>query len=37
MMVDVPRARIEEVEAVVLRHHPEADLEGIEPNMPLFP
>lgn len=37
MMVDVPRARIEAIEAAVLRHHPEAELEGTEPNMPLFP
>jgi hypothetical protein len=37
MMVDVPHQRIEETEAVVRRHHPEAELEGIEPDMPLFP
>lgn len=37
MMVDVPRARIEAIEAAVRRHHPEAELEGTEPNMPLFP
>jgi hypothetical protein len=37
MMIDVPRDRVEEVEAVVRRHHPEAVLEGIEPNQPIFP
>ena len=37
MMIDVPRARVEEIEAVVRRHHPEAELEGVEPDMPLFP
>jgi hypothetical protein len=37
MMVDVQHHRIEDIEAVVRRHHPEAELEGIEPNMPLFP
>lgn len=37
MMVDVQHQRIEDIEAVVLRHHPKAKLEGIEPNMPLFP
>lgn len=37
MMIDVPRVRVEEVEALVRRHHPEADLEGIEPNQPIFP
>jgi len=37
MMVDVPRLRVEEIEAVVLRHHPEAELEGVDPNTPMFP
>lgn len=37
MMVDVPRERVEATEALVRRHHPEAELEGIEPNMPIFP
>lgn len=37
MMVDVPRDRIDEIEALVRSHHPEVDLEGIEPNQPLFP
>lgn len=37
MMIDVPRAQIEEIEALVRRHHPEADLKGVEPDMPAFP
>jgi hypothetical protein len=37
MMIDVPPARVEEIEALVKRHHPESDLEGIEPNIPMFP
>jgi uncharacterized membrane protein len=37
MMVDVPRAQVEAVEALVTRHHPEAELEGIDPNIPIFP
>lgn len=37
MMIDVPRVRVEEIEAVVRRHHPEAELEGLEPNIPEFP
>lgn len=37
MMIDVPLARVQEVEALVLRHHPEAELEGIDPNIPIFP
>jgi len=37
MMVDVARDRVEEIEALVRRHHPEAELEGVEPNQPIFP
>jgi hypothetical protein len=37
MMIDVPRQRVEEIEALVQRHHPESELEGIDPNIPLFP
>lgn len=37
LMIDVPRTRVEEIEAVIRRHHPEAELEGVEPNIPEFP
>lgn len=37
MMIDVPRSRVEEIETLVRSHHPEAELEGLEPNIPLFP
>jgi hypothetical protein len=37
LMVDVHRDRVEEVEALVMRHHPEAELEGVDPNIPIFP
>ena len=37
MMVDVPRARVHEVEDLVKKHHPEVDIEGTEPNIPNFP
>jgi hypothetical protein len=37
MMVDVPRDKVEAVEALVTRHHPEAELEGVDPNIPIFP
>ncbi|WP_291009924.1 DUF1269 domain-containing protein [Hydrogenophaga sp.] len=37
MMIDVPAARVEEVESLVTRHHAEAELEGVDPNIPLFP
>jgi hypothetical protein len=37
MMVDVPRDRVEEIEAVVKSHHPEADVQGTDPTIPAFP
>ena len=37
MLVDVARARVEEIEELVRKHHPEADIKGVEPMMPPFP
>ncbi|NWG76654.1 MAG: DUF1269 domain-containing protein, partial [Rubrivivax sp.] len=37
LMVDVHRDRVEEIEALVTRHHPHAELEGVDPNIPIFP
>ncbi|WP_310460011.1 DUF1269 domain-containing protein [Sphaerotilus sp.] len=37
MMVDVPRSRVEEIEQRLKSLHPEAHLEGLEPNIPAFP
>ena len=37
MMVDVPRARVEEVEELIMNHHPEVECEGTEPTIPSFP
>ena len=37
LMVDVPRGRVEEIESRLQTLHPEAHLEGIEPNIPAFP
>jgi hypothetical protein len=37
LMTDVPHARVEEIEAVLQRAHPEAHLEGVEPDIPAFP
>jgi hypothetical protein len=36
-MVDVPFRRIEEITALVRGHHPEADMRGIDPRIPVFP
>ena len=37
MMVDVPKARVEEITELVKSHHPEAHVEGTEPVIPAFP
>lgn len=37
MMVDVPKARVNEIDALVKKHHPEAEIEGTEPTIPAFP
>jgi hypothetical protein len=37
LMVDVPHARVEEIESRLQALHPEAHLEGVEPNIPAFP
>lgn len=37
LMVDVPHSRVEEVEALLGKTHPEAHFEGEEPDMPAFP
>jgi len=37
LMVDVPRSRVDEIEARLQALHPEAHLEGLEPNIPAFP
>jgi hypothetical protein len=37
LMLDVPRRRVEEIEARLQALHPEAHLEGVEPDIPAFP
>ena len=37
MLVDVPKARVDEIEELVKQHHPDADIEGTEPTIPAFP
>jgi uncharacterized membrane protein len=36
-LVDVPKEQVEQIEAMVKSHHPEADIEGTEPHIPAFP
>jgi hypothetical protein len=37
LMVDTPRSRVEEIEALLQTSHPEAHFEGVEPDVPAFP
>ncbi len=37
LIVDVPKARVSEIEGLLERTHPEAHFEGLEPNVPAFP
>lgn len=37
MMIDVPKARVDEITELVRKHHPEAEVEGTEPTVPAFP
>ncbi|RPJ46336.1 MAG: DUF1269 domain-containing protein [Betaproteobacteria bacterium] len=37
MMIDVPVARVEEITQLIKRHHPEAEVKGVEPTIPAFP
>ena len=37
MMVDVPKGKVDAVTNMIRRHHPEADMHGIEPTIPAFP
>jgi hypothetical protein len=37
MMIDVPRDRVDEIEAVIRKQDPEAHVEGTEPTIPAFP
>jgi hypothetical protein len=37
LMLDVPRTRVQEIEAMLQQIHPEARFEGVEPDMPAFP
>ena len=37
MMVDVPKTQVDEVTALIRKHHPEVEVEGTEPVIPAFP
>jgi hypothetical protein len=37
MMVDVPNRRVEEIQSLLQRRHPEDEDRGVEPSIPAFP
>lgn len=37
MMVDVAKDRVDQIDELVKKHHPEAEIEGTEPTIPAFP
>ena len=37
MMVDVPKSKVANVTDMIRKHHPEADMHGVEPTIPAFP
>ena len=37
LMVDVPSTRVEEIESLLARRHPEAIGRGVDPSIPAFP
>ncbi len=36
-IVDIPVQQVDKITELVTRHHPEADMRGVEPNIPVFP
>ena len=36
-IVDVPVEKVKQITELVTSHHPEADMRGVEPNIPAFP
>jgi len=37
MIVDIPKGQLKEIGTMVKRHHPEADMRGVDPGIPAFP
>ena len=37
MMLDVPKGRVAEIDALIKERHPEAEIGGTEPHIPAFP
>ena len=37
VLVDIAKDRVDEIEVLVKKHHPDADFGGTEPHIPAFP
>lgn len=37
MLVDIDKARVDEIDSLVKQHYPNAEIEGTEPTIPAFP
>ena len=37
MLIDIPKQRIDEIEDLIRKHYPQAEIEGTEPTIPAFP
>ena len=37
VIVDIPKAQVEEITQMIKKHHPEADMRGVDPTIPAFP
>ena len=37
LLVDVPKERVDEIEALIKEHYKKAEVEGTEPTIPAFP
>ncbi|WP_455235435.1 DUF1269 domain-containing protein [Thiogranum longum] len=37
IMIDIPAAKVDSVTKMIKLHHPEADMHGVEPTIPVFP
>jgi hypothetical protein len=37
LLLDVPKRRVDEIDALVRRHYADVEIEGPEPTIPAFP
>lgn len=37
MIVDIPRRQVDKISRMIKKHHPEADMRGLDPTIPAFP